>query len=156
MPVPFKFDEVGIWSELKLEIVEKYGSAYTGAFANKRNLKKFYVDAFSGAGVHISKRSGEQIDGSPARALKTAPPFDGFFFIDMDAQKTAHLRELCAGRRDVHIETGDASKYLIQELCRQSSTRNISERSASSILTVCTLNGVQWKWQVSPAPSTCF
>ena len=116
MPVPFKFDEVGIWSELKLEIVEKYGSAYTGAFANKRNLKKFYVDAFSGAGVHISKRSGEQIDGSPARALKTAPPFDGFFFIDMDAQKTAHLRELCAGRRDVHIETGDASKYLIQEL----------------------------------------
>jgi hypothetical protein len=32
---PFKFDEVGIWSELKLEIVEKYGSAYTAAFANQ-------------------------------------------------------------------------------------------------------------------------
>jgi hypothetical protein len=31
---PFRFDQVGIWSELKLEIVEKYGSAYTGAFAN--------------------------------------------------------------------------------------------------------------------------
>jgi hypothetical protein len=27
---PFKFDEIGYWSELKLEIVEKYGSAYTG------------------------------------------------------------------------------------------------------------------------------
>jgi hypothetical protein len=27
-PVPFKFDEIGYWSELKLEIVEKYGSAY--------------------------------------------------------------------------------------------------------------------------------
>ena len=25
---PFKFDEIGYWSELKLEIVEKYGSAY--------------------------------------------------------------------------------------------------------------------------------
>jgi hypothetical protein len=24
---PFKFDEIGYWSELKLEIVEKYGSA---------------------------------------------------------------------------------------------------------------------------------
>jgi len=23
--VPFKFDEIGYWSELKLEIVEKYG-----------------------------------------------------------------------------------------------------------------------------------
>jgi three-Cys-motif partner protein len=113
---PFKFDQVGIWSELKLEIVEKYGSAYTGAFANQPRLKKIYVDAFSGAGVHISKRSGGQIDGSPARALKTSPPFDGFVFIDMDAQKTAHLRTLCAARGDVHIETGDASKYLTQTL----------------------------------------
>ena len=113
---PFRFDQVGIWSELKLEIVEKYGSAYTGAFANQPRLKKFYVDAFSGAGVHISKRSGGQIDGSPARALKTSPPFDGFVFIDMDAQKTAHLKMLCAGRSDVHIETGDASKYLTQTL----------------------------------------
>jgi phosphomannomutase len=51
---PFSFDQVGIWSELKLDIVEKYGSAYTGAFANEPRLKKFYVDAFSGAGVHIS------------------------------------------------------------------------------------------------------
>lgn len=116
MSVPFKFDEVGIWSELKLEIVEKYGSAYTRAFANRRGLRKFYVDAFSGAGVHISKRSGGPIDGSPARALKIAPPFDGFFFIDMDAQKTAHLRTLCAGRSNVHIETGDASEYLVNEL----------------------------------------
>jgi three-Cys-motif partner protein len=116
VPAPFKFDEVGIWSELKLEIVEKYGSAYTAAFANQRGLKKYYVDAFSGAGVHISKRSGGQIDGSPARALKTTPPFDGFFFIDMDAQKTAHLGKLCANGCDVHIETGDASKYLTQKL----------------------------------------
>jgi hypothetical protein len=37
---PFRFDQVGIWSELKLEIVEKYGSAYTGAFANQPRLKK--------------------------------------------------------------------------------------------------------------------
>jgi hypothetical protein len=76
--VSFKFDEVGIWSELKLEIVEKYGAAYTRAFAKQRGLKKCYVDAFSGAGVHISERSGDQIEGSPARALKTTPSFDGF------------------------------------------------------------------------------
>lgn len=112
----FKFDEVGIWSELKLEIVEKYGAAYTRAFANRPGLKKYYVDAFSGAGVHISKRSGDEIEGSPARALKTSPPFDGFFFIDMNEKKTAHLQSLCAGRENVHIETGDASRYLINKL----------------------------------------
>jgi three-Cys-motif partner protein len=112
----FKFDEVNAWSEIKLEIVEKYGSAYTGAFSRNPSLKKFYVDAFSGAGAHISKSSGNQIEGSPARALKVIPPFDGFFFIDMNEKKTAHLRSLCGDRRDVHIETGDASQYLTKTL----------------------------------------
>jgi three-Cys-motif partner protein len=114
-PQPLKFDEVGVWSELKLDIVENYGAAYTSAFANQ-SLKKYYVDAFSGAGVHISKSTGDQIDGSPARALRTSPSFDGFYFIDMNEQKTAHLKTLCAGRDNVQIETGDASDYLIHSL----------------------------------------
>jgi three-Cys-motif partner protein len=75
-----KFDEIGYWSELKLEIVEKYGAAYTTAFRNSPNLTKYYIDGFSGAGVHVSKRTKQEIEGSPARALKVAPPFDGFLF----------------------------------------------------------------------------
>ena len=68
MPTPFKFDEVGIWSELKLEIVEKYGSAYTAAFANQRGLKKYYVDAFSGAGcTSRSEVVGRSTVARPAR-----------------------------------------------------------------------------------------
>lgn len=42
----FEFDEIGNWSEIKLEIVEKYGSAYTTAFKNTR-LKKYYIDAMA-------------------------------------------------------------------------------------------------------------
>jgi three-Cys-motif partner protein len=113
---PCKFDEIGNWSELKLEIVEKYGAAYTNAFRNATSLKKYYIDAFSGAGVHVSKRTKEQIEGSPARALKVSPPFDGFYFIDLDEDKTTHLKKLCEGRGDVHIHTGDASAYLTKEL----------------------------------------
>jgi three-Cys-motif partner protein len=113
---PFKFDEIGYWSELKLEIVEKYGSAYTTAFANQKGLKKSYIDAFSGAGVHVSKRTGEKIEGSPARALKVSPPFDHFYFIDLDEGKTKHLETLCAGRTDVTIHTGDSTQYLKQQL----------------------------------------
>jgi hypothetical protein len=45
--------EIGYWSELKLEIVEKYGSAYTSAFKNTR-LKKYYTDGLYGAGIHFS------------------------------------------------------------------------------------------------------
>ena len=113
---PFRFDEVGYWSELKLEIVERYGSAYTTAFANQKGLKKYYIDAFSGAGVHVSKRTGGQIEGSPARALKVSPPFDHFYFIDMEPDKTKYLAALCANRSDVTIHTGDSTRYLTEQL----------------------------------------
>jgi three-Cys-motif partner protein len=114
----FKFDEIGRWSELKLEIVEKYGAAYTTAFAGPkgRSLKKYYIDAFSGAGVHIEKNTKRQIEGSPARALRVQPPFDHFYFIDMNAEKTAYLKTLCGNRSDVEIITQDASAYLTKEL----------------------------------------
>lgn len=109
----FQPDEVGPWSEVKLEILEKYGKAYTSAFANKgAGLKKYYIDGFSGAGVHISKLTGEQIEGSPARALRIAPPFTGFFFIDMNADKTAYLDRIKGSRTDVEIHTGDTNLYL--------------------------------------------
>jgi three-Cys-motif partner protein len=115
---PFQFDEIGDWSELKLEIVEKYGSAYTKAFTGRsaKALKKYYIDAFSGAGVHISKRTGQQIEGSPARALKVSPAFDHFYFIDLNPEKTAYLKTLCQGRTDVDVITDDASLYLTGKL----------------------------------------
>jgi three-Cys-motif partner protein len=115
---PFEFDEIGDWSELKLEIVEKYGPAYTRAFAGQRAkaLEKYYIDAFSGAGVHISKRTGQHIEGSPARALKVSPPFDHFYFIDLNPEKTAYLETLCRGRTDVEIITDDATLYLTRKL----------------------------------------
>jgi three-Cys-motif partner protein len=108
----FKFDEIGKWSELKLEIVEKYGAAYTKAFANSPRLKKYYIDGFSGAGMHISKTTGSAIEGSPTRALKVMPPFDGYCFIDLNADKTDYLRAVCSDRSDVDIHTGDSNTYL--------------------------------------------
>jgi three-Cys-motif partner protein len=139
----FKFDEIGYWSELKLEIVEKYGSAYTRAFVNQRNLKKFYVDAFSGAGVHLSRRTGLPIEGSPTRALKVVPPFDHFYFIDMDADRTSHLASLCAGRSDVEIHTGDATSYLTQSLLPKIKYENYNRA-------LCLLDpyGLHLDWQV--------
>jgi three-Cys-motif partner protein len=116
-PKDLQFDEIGRWSELKLEIVEKYGTAYTAAFSGKgRGLKKYYIDAFSGAGVHLSKETGQQIEGSPARALKVRPPFDHFYFIDMNPEKTAYLKKLCGDRKDVDIITDDATVYLTHTL----------------------------------------
>jgi three-Cys-motif partner protein len=109
--LPFKFDEIGIWSELKLEIVEQYGAANTKAFARNR-LKKYYIEGFSGAGVHVAKKTKAQVEGSPARALKVQPPFDGYCFIDLNKDKTDYLRAVCGDRKDVDIHTGDSNEYL--------------------------------------------
>jgi three-Cys-motif partner protein len=114
--LPFRFDAIGAWSELKLEIIEKYGAAYTKAFASTPNLKKYYIDGFSGAGVHVSKKTKAVIEGSPARALKITPPFDAFYFIDLNADKTDYLRAICGSRSDVHVHTGDCNQYLTTEL----------------------------------------
>jgi three-Cys-motif partner protein len=114
---PIEFDEIGYWSELKLKILQEYGSAYTGAFTGRGSrLKKFYIDAFCGAGAHISKTTGNQVEGSPTLALSVEPPFDHFYFIDIDANKTDHLRTICEGRTDVTIRTGDTVPILKNEV----------------------------------------
>jgi three-Cys-motif partner protein len=107
-----KFEEVGVWSEVKLDIIEKYGSAYTRAFKRWPTLKKYYIDGFSGPGRHVSKRTKEEIEGSPARALNITPPFDGFYFIDLNLQKTSHLKTLCKDRSNAHVINDDANQYL--------------------------------------------
>ena len=71
-----KFDEIGYWSEIKLDIVKDYASAYSRILAaqTKPALHHVYVDAFAGAGVHISKVTGNYIPGSPINALLVHPP----------------------------------------------------------------------------------
>lgn len=141
----FQFDQIGRWSELKLEIVEKYGAAYTTAFVGPkgRRLKKYYIDAFSGAGIHLSKETGRQIEGSPARALKVRPPFDHFYFIDLNPEKTAYLQNLCKGRHDVDIVTDDASSYLTQKLLP-----NIQYTKFNRALCLLDPYGLHLDWEV--------
>ncbi len=112
----FELEEIGVWSELKLEIVEQYGTAYTNAFNNTPGLKKYYIDGFSGAGLHRSKATGSTVDGSPARALRVSPPFDGYYFIDLDAKKTHYLKSICGNRDDAEIFTGDCNEILKNRL----------------------------------------
>src|SRR5262245_39259709 len=59
------FDSIGYWSELKLEILRKYASAYSTILAAQRGLYHVYVDAFAGAGMHLSRTTREMVPGSP-------------------------------------------------------------------------------------------
>ena len=69
MPFPaLEFDEIGYWSEVKLDIVREYATAYSKILSSK-NLPHIYIDAFAGAGQHLSKLTGEFVPGSPLNAL---------------------------------------------------------------------------------------
>ncbi|MEI6633450.1 MAG: three-Cys-motif partner protein TcmP [Chlamydiota bacterium] len=106
-------DKIGLWSEIKLGILREYASAFTTLLKAKSWCKGCcYIDAFAGAGVHISKASGKMIPGSPINALFVAPPFDRIVLIDMDAQKVDLLRKLCGYDKRVEIISGDCNEVL--------------------------------------------
>jgi hypothetical protein len=57
MVANLRFDEIGLWSEIKLDILKEYASAYSTILAAQKQpaLQHIYIDAFAGAGVHRSK-----------------------------------------------------------------------------------------------------
>lgn len=106
-----EYDEVGLWSEMKLEIVRDYAKKYSEIISNKK-LTHVYIDAFAGAGRHLSKTTGEYIPGSPLNALMVEPPFMEYHFIDLNGQRTGQIRELAGDRRDVFTYEGDCNTIL--------------------------------------------
>lgn len=110
-------DEIGYWTEIKLDIVGKYAAAYSRILAKQKqrnpHFRHIYIDAFAGAGEHISKTTGETVPGSPLKALAILPPFDEYHLIDLNPQKTSNLRSLIGCRPDVHIYEGDCNRVLI-------------------------------------------
>jgi len=110
-----EFDEIGYWSEVKLDIVREYASAYSKILTTKK-LPHIYVDAFAGAGQHISKTTGEFVHGSPSNALNVQPPFREYHFIDLNASKIENLHRIAGARRDVHIYEGDCNEVLVQKI----------------------------------------
>src|SRR5260370_32312386 len=97
-----QFDEIGDWSELKLEIINKYAVAYSTILSGqtKASLFHVYIDAFAGAGQHLSKTTREFVPGSPLNALAVQPQFREFHLIDIAPEKIEHLRELVGARKD--------------------------------------------------------
>jgi len=107
----FEFDEIGPWSELKLEILREYAGPYSKILANN-GFHHGYIDAFSGPGLHIRKGDGTEVQGSPLVALNVEPKFDEYHFIDLDGEKIEHLRGQVGGRNGVEFYTGDSNQVL--------------------------------------------
>src|ERR1041384_5981810 len=118
MAAKLEFDKIGYWSVLKLEILKKYATAYTKIMRAQQNppLHYSYIDAFSGAGTHVLKTTGEPVLGSPLNALHVDPPFLHFHFIDLDESKVSYLREEVGDRPNVDIYGGDCNTILLDKV----------------------------------------
>lgn len=108
--------EIGLWSEIKLQIVREYAEKYSLVLSHQDYIKHDYIDAFAGAGVHLSKETKDLVPGSPLNALHVNPPFNELYLIDLDGKKTKILAELTQDRPNVHIYEGDCNKILLQEV----------------------------------------
>ena len=113
----FEFDKIGYWSQVKLDIVKDYAKAYSTILSGQTWCKgHFYIDAFAGAGEHISKATGAPVPGSPINAIKTDPPFSHYYLIDLDSGKTEHLRNLTKDVSNVTIHQRDCNEVLLKEV----------------------------------------
>jgi three-Cys-motif partner protein len=109
----FKYDKIGYWSEVKLDIIREYASAYSKILAAQPAIKRHvYIDAFAGAGKHVSRRTGEFVAGSPLNALLVKPPFSEIHLVDLHGGKAGELRKLVGDRKDVFVYEQDANTLL--------------------------------------------
>jgi len=117
---PLRFDEIGYWSEIKLEILRKYAVAFTTIISAQGRkgptLHPVYIDGFAGAGEHISKTTGDTVPGSPKIALEIVPPFSAYHFVDLDQRRADNLREMSAGNTNAHVHTGDCNQILARDV----------------------------------------
>ncbi len=139
----FDPDEIGPWSEIKLEVIRKYASAYSRILSAQGYFRHHYVDAFSGAGLHLSKEGRRPIEGSPIIALRTRPPFRGYHFIDMNSAKIQHLRQKAGDHPDARYYEGDCNDILLKQVFPQ-----LLRDRYMRCLCILDPYGLQLDWQI--------
>ena len=113
-------DVVGNWTEIKLNILKDYSQAYAKILSKHSYIKHYsYIDGFAGAGLHISKTTGQEIEGSPSIALNLQPRFSHYHFIDLDGTRADQLTKLTAKRTDVTVYHGDCNSILLDKVFPQ-------------------------------------
>ena len=114
-----KLDKIGIWSEIKLDIIREYANAFTRIMRKQDWCAGYaYIDAFAGPGIHISRRTGEFILGSPLNALEIENPFTEYHFIDVDKVKAEALEALTREKSNIKIYPEDCNEALVKKIFR--------------------------------------
>ena len=115
-PDSVRLDEIGYWSEVKLDIIRDYATEYSKILSNQPRIQHLYIDAFAGAGTHLSKETGLEVAGSPLIAAQVEPPFSELHLVDLDGGRAARLRDLSSGDPRVTVYEGDGNEVLLRHV----------------------------------------
>ena len=102
----------GYWTEAKLDILSSYLPAFTTA--SKSAESTVYLDLFAGNEANQRRDTGDDVDGSPVRALATTPEFTALYFCELEPiarQLEPRLREQFPGRR-FKVIPGDCNETI--------------------------------------------
>ena len=121
----------GPWTQVKIDALQKYLSAYTTALKNT-GFHLIYVDGFAGTGYRNVKQEQDLLNaeaeiafaGSAAVALNTTPAFDRFVFVEEKRNRIAALESLRAEHSDKNIVIReDDANEVVRELCATTNWR---------------------------------
>lgn len=100
----------GPWTQIKLDALEDYLSAFTKASQRARGT--VYLDLFAGAFSNTDRLTGAPIMGSPYRALSVTPPFSKVYGFELQERTAKQLEAKLRGEfpdRDIAVRPGDCN-----------------------------------------------
>jgi hypothetical protein len=145
-----RLDPIPYWPQLKLDIVRRYGAAYSTIASRQPGLSHYWIDGFirPGADDSASPRPREAagagaqfVPGSPLNALLVTPPFRHHYLVNMDGRSADVVRRAVDGRADVTVLEG-GSRALIEDILPR--VRQEDYRRALCVLDPCG-PGLDWR-----------
>lgn len=111
----------GRWALEKLDYLERYIDAFVTSMHGKPWRAMQYIDLFAGPGKCRVRGNGEIYLGSPLIALTAAHPFTHYYFVDLDPDNIAALRQRCSASplaNRVQYFTSD-SNQVVHEIAQR-------------------------------------
>ena len=107
-------DEVGPWTEVKIEIVQKYARVFRTIIGATDYFHPVYMDAFAGSGMVVSEMRRCAVESTPARIIKIEPPFEEYHLVEADPGKKAILDSVVGDQPHVTVYLGDGNEICLK------------------------------------------
>lgn len=144
-------DEIGPWSEYKLELLGKYLPAYMRIMSRQRAWCRggvHFVDGFAGTGQPRARGEDRVVKGSPRIALDLPDPFDSYTFIDVEPWRASSLRDLGLDYPDrkITVVEDDCNAAIVREI-----TPNVRRDKLARGFVLLDPFGTQLRWETIEA-----